>query len=122
MRSIVWLESRPAVSWGLALVYAVVIFCFSSVPYLEQLVGLPAGLSVVEHVVEYLLFGFLVAVAFGSRGVYGFLPAFLTSCLYGASDEMHQFFVSGRNASMVDVLADSLGCLIGIFAYRRFRK
>jgi len=32
--------------------------------------------------------------------------------LYGASDEWHQSFVSGRDASLFDWLADSIGALL----------
>jgi VanZ family protein len=34
--------------------------------------------------------------------------------LYAATDEFHQLFVSGRNGSLVDVLIDAAGGLVGI--------
>ena len=37
--------------------------------------------------------------------------------IYGASDEIHQYFVPGRNASWTDWLADTLGGLIGGYVY-----
>ena len=37
----------------------------------------------------------------------------VASC-YGISDEFHQGFVLGRTPSLVDLLADALGALVGI--------
>lgn len=42
--------------------------------------------------------------------------AWLLAVLYAASDEFHQSFVAGRNASLWDVLLfDSLGAVIGLW-------
>jgi VanZ family protein len=122
MRPVSWIQERPAAAWSLMLAYAAVIYLMSSVQYHGQPFGLSSGFAVAEHVFEYALFGFLVALAFGSRSVHGFWPALLVSCLYGVSDELHQFFVPGRDASVFDVFADSLGCLIGVIAYKKSRK
>jgi len=40
----------------------------------------------------------------------------LLATAYGASDELHQSFVPGRNASMLDVLIDGTGATLGMFA------
>lgn len=45
--------------------------------------------------------------------------------IYGASDEYHQSFVPGRNASMDDVMADAIGAILGGLFYAlitRFSK
>lgn len=48
--------------------------------------------------------------------------AVLTSVLYGISDEIHQIFVSERQFSIFDMLADGIGGIIGTFAYNKFHK
>lgn len=39
----------------------------------------------------------------------------LISCIYAASDEIHQNFVVGRSCEFRDFLIDSLGVLLGVF-------
>jgi len=44
----------------------------------------------------------------------------LLSCLYGISDEIHQHFVPYRDADVMDVLADTIGGIMGVYIYQRF--
>lgn len=49
--------------------------------------------------------------------------AWLFAVLYAATDELHQSFVSGRNASVWDVLVfDNLGALISLWLAGKFIK
>jgi len=73
----------------------------------------------------YGILAWLVAGAFSGRGVgnHSFLYMVLIvifSTLYGMSDEWHQSFVPGRDASAWDVLADTLGALIVSLALFRW--
>ncbi len=43
--------------------------------------------------------------------------AVLLACLYAATDEFHQSFVAGRNATPVDVGIDTVGAIIGVTAW-----
>jgi VanZ family protein len=45
-----------------------------------------------------------------------------SSILYGISDEIHQHFVPMRQSDVMDVLADALGSIIGVWVYRRWAK
>ena len=40
------------------------------------------------------------------------------SSLYGVSDEIHQYFVPFREADLLDVLADTLGSIMGVYIYQ----
>ena len=42
----------------------------------------------------------------------------LLSCLYGISDEIHQYFVPYRSADLMDVLADMIGGIMGVYIYQ----
>jgi VanZ family protein len=56
-----------------------------------------------------------------------FLISFLSGLAYSVSDELHQIFVPGRTAKIIDVGVDSTGiitglCLITFFILRKRRS
>ncbi len=109
-----------------ALLYAGVIFALSSMQHLQ----LPKlGISwtdKIAHFLEYAVFGFFMVRAF----FYGSSPekrkralwiAFFISILYAATDEFHQIYVPGREASVLDWLADVTGISIGHYLFSRWK-
>ena len=103
--------------WLPVLVWAAVIFAFSSIPSLGTGLGTwDLVLRKLAHVTEYAILGALLLRAIGRP-----VPAFAVGVLYAASDEMHQHFVSGRHASPLDVAIDAAGIAIGLLAWRRWR-
>jgi VanZ family protein len=44
----------------------------------------------------------------------------LSAGLYGISDEIHQYFVPGRSADVMDVAADFVGAAWGVLLYMCF--
>ena len=93
------------------------IYVLSSISHPPQ----PAANSyipVIEHVIEYLILGFLLHTLISSARDYSqrrvFILAVLLASLYGLTDEIHQFFVPGRVCSLDDLAADTLGSLIGV--------
>jgi VanZ family protein len=73
------------------------------------------------HFGIYFTLGILVLNALtvsGVRGFKGFIFSLVFCILYAISDEVHQLFVLGRGAQVVDVLIDSLGAFVGIGMYR----
>ncbi len=116
------LEKRPFLAWLLVAVYAALIFYFSSQPYpLEALLGeeQPNFVTFTIHIVEYSILGFLLFSAFRSNEKTrksAFALASIAAALYGATDELHQLFVPHRSSSLWDLLADSLGSILGAFA------
>jgi len=51
-----------------------------------------------------------------------YLAIILFSFLYGITDEIHQSFVSGREASIIDLFYDLLGAATGVLAYLFYQK
>ena len=100
--------------WGPIILYAGIIFYFSSIPIL----GLPGpGPAELKdkywHLLEFFVLAALLLRAWHAyqwRNAYYF--AILFTILYGALDEIHQLFVPGRVASVVDVAMDSGGALM----------
>lgn len=41
---------------------------------------------------------------------------------YAITDEIHQFFVSGRSAQILDIGIDTAGVIIGVLIYLTLRK
>jgi VanZ family protein len=96
--------------WLPVLVWAGVIFAFSSIPSLSSGLGTwDYVLRKGAHMTEYAILAVLLVRATGS-----FRWAFAFSVAYAASDEVHQLFVRGRHGSPVDVAIDAVGALIGL--------
>jgi VanZ family protein len=96
--------------WLPVLVWAGVIFAFSSVPSLNSgLGGWDLVLRKLAHMTEYAILAVLLARALGS-----YAWAFGLAVAYAATDEVHQLFVRGRHGSPIDVGIDAVGALIGL--------
>jgi VanZ family protein len=100
--------------WLPVLVWAGVIFAFSSVPSLNSgLGGWDYVLRKGAHMTEYAILAVLLVRATGS-----YAWAVALAVAYAASDEVHQVFVRGRHGSPIDVGIDAVGALIGITLLR----
>ncbi len=108
-------SSRALSLWLPVVIWAAVIFAFSSIPSLGT--GLGAWDTILRkgaHMTEYAILGLLLLRALGRE-----LPALALGMGYAITDEIHQHFVGGRHASPVDVLIDTAGVAIGIFVLSR---
>jgi VanZ family protein len=102
--------------WLPAVIMMGLIFMFSSlpnsrVPYFGQwdLLIKKGG-----HALGFGMLGLAYAYALPSRlsRSQRWLLSILMVVLFALSDEFHQFFVEGRNSSLVDVLIDTAGAMI----------
>ena len=101
--------------WAPVVLWAAVIFAFSSIPSLATDLGVwDTILRKGAHMTEYAILGLLLLRAIGRE-----LPALAVGIGYAITDEIHQHFVSGRHASPIDVLIDTIGLALGIFVVRR---
>jgi VanZ family protein len=50
------------------------------------------------------------------------LLAVVLAALYAVTDEVHQRFTPGRSSSIADVGIDTLGAVIGLLVWARFRR
>jgi VanZ family protein len=98
--------------WGPVAAYMVAIFLESSV---SQVPELPNGVTDKDaHGFLYAGLAVLVlrALARGSWRSVTFplcILAVIVAAVYGATDEFHQRFVSGRTADLLDLAADTAG-------------
>ena len=121
-------QSRPGLLVGIAgdasgalsvwlpvIVWAAVIFTFSSIPSLSTgLGGWDTLLRKGAHMTEYAILGGLLLRALRRQ-----TPALAAGIAYALSDELHQHFVRGRHAAPLDVLVDAVGVAVGVYCYRR---
>jgi VanZ family protein len=111
-------RSRLLTLWLPVLVWAAVIFAFSSIPSLSS--GLGTWDTILRkgaHVTEYAVLGGLLYRALGREPL-----ALAAGIAYAATDELHQHFVRGRHASPVDVAIDALGVAVGMLLWLRLRE
>jgi VanZ family protein len=79
---------------------------------------LPLHADKVAHFLQYGFLGLLLVLAL-RRGLElrdwpaAVALAWLIGTLYGISDEFHQSFVPGRDASVPDAIADAIGAAVG---------
>ena len=115
--------SNPAVSvrrsrlgaWTPVVVWAAVIFAFSSLPSgSADLSAWEVLLRKLAHLTEYAILAALLC-----RALRRVLPAVVLAALYAVTDEVHQTFVDGRFGTPRDVAIDLVGVLVGVVAWRR---
>ena len=110
--------SRALSVWLPVVIWAAVIFAFSSIPSLGTGLGMwDTVLRKSAHMTEYAILGALLMRALGRE-----LPALLGGVAYAVTDEIHQSFVEGRHGSPFDVALDAVGVAIGIFLLRLWQS
>jgi|SRR5262245_59958334 len=103
---------RPRIiHWVPILCYSGLIFFLSS----RSIQAVPHDKWI--HLLEYSVFGVLLAWplsrSFGLKGWPLVFTVFVVGTFFGLSDEIHQYFVPGRTASVGDLLADGAGAFLG---------
>jgi VanZ family protein len=110
-------RSRVLTLWLPVVLWAAVIFTFSSVPSLSTGLGVwDEVLRKAAHITEYAILGALLYRAIGREPL-----ALATGIAYAATDEIHQHFVRGRHATPVDVAIDAVGLALGMLVWLRLR-
>jgi VanZ family protein len=102
-------------AWLPVVIWAAVIFAFSSVPSLATDLGTwDTILRKLAHLAEYAILGALLARATRRPGA-----AVALAALYAVTDEVHQLFVEGRHGAPLDVGIDAVGAIAGVLAWQR---
>jgi VanZ family protein len=98
------------------------IWFLSSQSVLPTPKGIP-GLDKLQHVLAYCVLALTSELWFSDeyRRRHGILTFFIiaaVSSVYGIIDEVHQFFVPGRDCNFWDWTADTLGAVLGGLAFK----
>ncbi|EAU55950.1 VanZ family protein [Mariprofundus ferrooxydans] len=111
-------------AWRLCLVlYCLLIYALSAQSHLPVPLAF-SGQDKLIHAAAYAGMSCLFWHSWpGSRMLYRTAGAVLFCSLYGISDEWHQSFVAGRDASVFDWLADTAGAILLVsLLYKRGAK
>jgi VanZ family protein len=108
--------------WLPLIIYCLIIFIQSSLPAYERLPEFRFSDKLL-HFGAYALMGILFFRAFQTLRIKSdarrlILFSIAAATLYGISDEIHQYFVPFRNADLLDVLANTLGAVCGVYLYQ----
>ena len=67
------------------------------------------------HFTEYMILGILMYLTFKQYGINNKWIVILGCMIYASTDEIHQLFIEGRTARILDVFIDTLGSSFGVF-------
>jgi VanZ family protein len=107
--------------WLPVLLWAMVIFSFSSIPtaHVSEIHWKDFIVKKSAHITEYAIFTVLLYRALLGSGVSrskSFFYAFIVSICYAISDEFHQSFTPGREPTLRDVGFDTIGASLAILS------
>lgn len=74
------------------------------------------------HVIEYFFLGVLGYRAYENKYKYITIMISMFGIIFGCIDEIFQSFIPGRNPSYYDVIADSIGVILGVITIRMIKK
>ena len=111
--------SRVAFAWLPVVAWAALIFALSSISDLGTgLGGWDLALRKAAHLAEFAILGALLARALLGTTRWWSWPAWLAGTAYAVTDELHQHFVPGRQASVLDIVIDTVGVAVGVLAVK----
>lgn len=100
-----------------AVLWMAVIFLLSSQSTLPKTGGLPVDVAAIAgHLLAYAVLATLIRLAIGgiASDWRADLVAIALATIYGVTDEFHQSFVPGRDASPIDLGVDLVGSILGV--------
>jgi len=108
--------------WLPALVIMIIIFVISGTPSarIPNLGLMDTLYKKIGHMTGYFLLHLAFKRGLSSLQSRGIWVALGLSLIYAISDELHQLFIPGRNASMIDVCIDVSGAVLGLILYGRW--
>ncbi|MGX1191816.1 VanZ family protein [Metabacillus sp. SLBN-84] len=115
---------KPIYKWALTIapiLYMILIWILSSLPA-DAIIKTPFSFDRLMkeslHLIEFGILYWLIALAFAANGRWtakASVLAAVISILYGATDEIHQYFVPYRSATVIDLVKDTIGVLVSFY-------
>ena len=119
--------TRPRLFAALALALMIAQTIASSFATLPTPPGAFDGIDKLMHASAWTLLGACLALAARRPSRRTAVIAVVIAVAFGISDEVHQSFVPGRDASLLDLVADGVGACVGAalatwYGRRRWRS
>ena len=107
--------------WLPLIIYCIAIYIQSDFPASEHIPTFEFSDKIL-HFLAYAVMGVLFYRAYQTLRLKDnlkmlILLSVVSASLYGISDEIHQYFVPFRDASIFDVIANILGAICGVYLY-----
>ena len=106
------------ISLVLAILTGVFIFYISSLSFPPSPFPTLSIIPILYHFGIFLLFALFVLASLNNEKYWFFSLIF--SGIYAALDEVHQYYVPGRNCNFLDFGIDFAGCFVGILLFLSF--
>lgn len=112
---------RFIIYWLPLILYCLAIYIQSDLPSIEHIPSFEFSDKLL-HFCAYAVMGILFYRAYQTLRIKGdprllMLISIVSASLYGISDEIHQYFVPFRDASIWDAVANALGAVCGVYLY-----
>jgi len=109
------------------ILWTIIMLTLSSLPDFQAPELFPKYSDKIVHLIEYMIWGILFLLMLKQedriQNVWRALFIMLIfGVILGILDEFHQMFVSGRNADIIDLIADSAGLAIAMILFRIFYR
>ncbi|UCF32044.1 MAG: VanZ family protein [bacterium] len=119
------LGGNPAI-WGPPAAVAVGIFILSSLKG-NAFPDHPEILNIAAHGVEFMVLAFVTTRAFiqsdlTTRPLQSLVWVAAVCAAFGLLDELHQFSIPTRQFDTLDILADTIGAIVGSLLYLLLRE
>lgn len=106
--------------WLPVIVYAGIIFYFSSLTQPIPAISIFPHMDKVMHFFEFAFLGILLRRALKGASlpyfqIHSFSWTVIFGVMYAMSDEFHQSFVAGREVTFWDLLSDTIGILASLW-------
>jgi VanZ family protein len=107
--------------WLPVIAYGALVLVVGGIPTLQPPLGF-RNADKLYHVLEYAVFGFLLARGLRASmrvriPLFAAMMAIGLGALLGLVDENHQQYVPGRQSSLYDVMADTVGVILAQVVY-----
>mgnify|MGYP006304384101 CR=1 FL=1 len=118
---------KSTIYWVPFILYMALIFYLSSIPQPPMPMSDVWNIDKVYHLIEYSIFSLLAFYAFVHApfkiiSENAILLAILFTAFFGATDEIHQLYVEGRQSNITDWLFDTAGGFLGVFCALLLRR